>query len=206
MARTSEGATLTRQHRQAQLALRAATLRDLQRLWPIVSASALSSSFGEFAEAAFPLIASRYADSAGVAAAYYRELRRVEYGAGSPRIVIPERIGRDEVIGTLHTTGLTGIYNGVRAGFSPQAALQNGLVRTMGSTGRLVLNGGRAALLETAREDRRATGYRRVTSGDACDFCSMLASRRGKWLYNSERTADFKAHDHCSCTVEPDFT
>ena len=43
-------------------------------------------------------------------------------------------------------------------------------------------------------------GYRRVTSGNACAFCSMLASRGAVY---SQRGASFEAHDGCSCSPEP---
>jgi len=43
-------------------------------------------------------------------------------------------------------------------------------------------------------------GFRRVTSGSPCAFCSMLASRGAVY---SRRGADFQAHDGCSCSPEP---
>lgn len=44
-------------------------------------------------------------------------------------------------------------------------------------------------------------GWRRVTSDNPCDFCAMLAAQGA--VYNAEETADFEAHDNCSCTAEP---
>jgi hypothetical protein len=39
-----------------------------------------------------------------------------------------------------------------------------------------------------------------VTSGNACDFCSMLADRGAVY---GEASAEFEAHDHCSCSAQP---
>lgn len=202
MARTSEGESLTRRHRQAQLALRAGALRDVQRLWSLVSASDLAGSFSEFAELAYPLIVARHRESAGLASTYYRLLRAVEGSvAGEPPVVLAERPGRDEVIGNLHVTGLSGIFVAVKSGFSPQAALQNGLVRTMGSAGRMVLKGGRDTISATTGADRRAVGWRRVTSGGSCEWCNNLAA---EGIHSAG--GGFEAHDHCACAAEPDFT
>jgi hypothetical protein len=41
-----------------------------------------------------------------------------------------------------------------------------------------------------------------VTSGSACEFCSMLA-RRGA-VYGAE-SVSFHAHDACGCSAEPVF-
>lgn len=44
-------------------------------------------------------------------------------------------------------------------------------------------------------------GWRRVGSGNLCDFCAMLVSQGT--LYDAESDADFEAHDGCTCTAEP---
>ncbi|MFW6091496.1 MAG: hypothetical protein ACODAF_06425, partial [Actinomycetota bacterium] len=51
--------------------------------------------------------------------------------------------------------------------------------------------------------DERALGWVRITSGQPCAFCAMIASRSETQLFQAERTADFLPHDHCSCTAEP---
>jgi hypothetical protein len=43
-------------------------------------------------------------------------------------------------------------------------------------------------------------GWQRVASDNACAFCEMLAARGAVY---SEESADFEAHDGCTCTVEP---
>lgn len=59
---------------------------------------------------------------------------------------------------------------------------------------------GREAIIATANNASDEIGWARVTTtAHPCVFCSMLASRGP--VYHSDKTADFRAHDHCSCTA-----
>src|SRR5690606_23876522 len=68
---------------------------------------------------------------------------------------------------------------------------------------RHVLSGGREAIVGTVREDRRALGWARATSGNACAFCQMLAGRGAVYARES---ADFEALGSCGCTAEPVYS
>lgn len=85
-----------------------------------------------------------------------------------------------------------------------EQAMQSGLVSASGAATRQVLNGGREALLTLVQADETALGWARVTDGDPCYFCAMLASRGP--VYKSAATAGFKAHDHCACSAEAVFS
>jgi len=73
-----------------------------------------------------------------------------------------------------------------------------------GSATRHVLTGGRRSLLTLVEADPQALGWARVTDGDPCAFCAMLASRGP--VYGSEAAAGFSAHDACACTAEPVYS
>lgn len=73
-----------------------------------------------------------------------------------------------------------------------------------GAATRQVLTGGRKSLLTLLEDDPQALGWIRVTDGDPCAFCAILASRGP--VYRSEQTASFQAHDHCACTAEPVYS
>lgn len=68
----------------------------------------------------------------------------------------------------------------------------------------------RDTILENRRRDPAAVGWRRITHGDACRFCQMLAARGA--VYTNE-TARFAAHGKhtngsggtCQCTAQPVF-
>lgn len=199
MATTAEGTTLSRTHRLSQIAIRAGLLRDLTTLWSLFDPKA-PGSYEQFAELAATLIRTFYADSIGLASAYYRAFVEAE-GIGSRVIPLPAPPLEDRRIRTsLYVTGFLGTDRALRSGFSIDAAKANGFVLVSGAASRLALEGGRKTIVGTIALDGVVDGYRRVTSAKACDFCTMLAGRGPVY---KESTADFAAHDHCSCSVEP---
>jgi hypothetical protein len=204
VAVTAGGATLSVQHRVAQLAIRAALLRDLARLWPMFDPTDFGT-FERFPSLATTLIAARHRDSAGLAVAYYQAFRTIETGAiATVRVVVPDP--PDEVVSrdALRATGLLGTLNARRAGQPIETARRSGWVRLAGSATSLVLRGGRDTILGAVFSDPARPRWQRVTSGRPCAFCAMLASRGA--AFGSERGADFEAHDHCSCSAEPAFS
>lgn len=200
MARTPEGRRLTAGHRQAQLQLRAATLRDLLLLWRAVDPTNLSGTVNSFTAAAAVLARMRHGQSAEMAVDYYRVLRATEGVRGSVTIIPPDPPTREAASEALRGAALAGIINGRRRGFSVEAAAQNGFVKASGAMSTLVLAGARQTILESVRGDRRAAGWQRVTAG-GCDFCETLSTR----VFGSSESADFAAHDHCACAAEPVF-
>lgn len=82
-------------------------------------------------------------------------------------------------------------------------ASRDALVETSGAAMRHVVEGARRATLTVVQNDDLALGWARVTDGDPCYFCAMLASRGP--VYGSRARASFEAHDHCGCTAEPVF-
>lgn len=199
MAETAEGAQLSRTFRQTQIALRAAVIRDLDTLWALFDPAA-PESYEKFAEIAGSLIRSRYSDSAGLASLYYRQFVEAE-GIASRVIPLPAPpLDPNRIRTSLYATGFAGTDRALRAGKPIEAAKANGFVAVSGAGSRLALEGGRKTITGTIGVDGAVAGYRRVTSGKACDFCTMLAGRGAVY---GEASADFDAHDHCSCTAEP---
>jgi hypothetical protein len=195
VARTSAGAVLSVQHRQAQLALRATVLRDFMRLWPVWDGG--EWTFRLLVDATIPLVRERHRTSNGLAALYYEQFRSVERprdAAVSPRLAVLDEAA---LAGGMYVTGRDMTRRALVAGMSPQAAMQTALTRVSGTVGRLALAGGRDTLVQTAEADPRAQGYGRVLSPGSCDFCQGLAGR--------VVTDDFQAHDHCGCSAEPAF-
>lgn len=204
MARTSQGAQLTVQHRQRQIQLRAGVLRELMAIWRAVDPTNLRGTIDPFTRAAAVLARAGFEDSAGLAVEYYRRFREAEGVTGGVTIIPPDPPSRDDAGSLLRGAALAGIINGRRRGFSVQAAAQNGLVKTSGSMSNLVLGASRQVVTSATAADPRSTGqWRRVAGGDACPFCTML---EGRGAVFSARTADFEAHDHCACTAEPEFS
>jgi len=203
VAETAQGATLTAEQRVAQLGHRAAALRDVQRLWSAVSPTNLSGTIGTFVDAATAVVRARNQDAARSAAEYLTRFRQAEAG-GPARSVRPAAPPSDaEIAAKLRGAGLSGIINARRAGAGIDFAGNNGLIKVLGDAATLVVAGQRGTVLGAVDADPAARGWRRVTGGSPCAFCSMLAARGP--TYKSEKRADFEPHPHCGCTAEPVF-
>lgn len=200
MAATSTGAALTQAHRAQQLAVQAGSLRGLLVLWRAVDVTRLGDTIDVFAQAAAMLAGQGFDASALAAAQYMTLFRQAEIGTGAA-VAQAARPDRDYLAGQVRGAALRGIIDARRAGMSVPGAKANGLVRVVGTFGKLVLAGGRMTIVGGVQADRRALGWQRATSGDPCAFCRMLAGRGAK--YRTEKSADFEPHDNCGCTPEP---
>jgi hypothetical protein len=131
------------------------------------------------------------------------------------RIEIPEidwePLDQSAEIG-LQVTGPVSQKSKTKRGMTPAQAKDVSLVEAAGSATRSVLTGGRRTSLQLVENDKKAIGWIRVTDGDPCAFCAMLASRGP--FYKDRRSFDesdarfegpghFKAHDNCACILEP---
>lgn len=193
-------AALTEQHRQVQLAVRARALRDFTRIWPLWQPED-RASFGQLVQATQPLVTYYNGLSASAAVGYYEAARAVEHVAGAATPQFAAAPAEAMVRASLYATGETSVRAAIAAGQDPRSARETALVRTAGAVGRHVLDGGRGSIIQSVHADKQAVGWLRVTDGNPCAFCAMLASRGA--VYKSEATADFQSHDHCGCTAMP---
>lgn len=102
---------------------------------------------------------------------------------------------------SLIVTGPVGQKSKRSRGKSETVARDESFVEAAGAASRQVLTGGRQSLLTLLDDDPQVRGWIRVTDGDPCAFCAMLASRGP--VFKSQESAGFSAHDHCACTAEP---
>jgi len=138
-------------------------------------------------------------ESSAALGARYMRLHAAEEGV----TVVPVRADPDQqqIATSLHVTGPVAFKTHMRASGNDLASLRTMTSRITASAQRLTLAGDRHTIMDTIRSSRgRIAGYRRVTSGGACAFCLMLASRGGVY---SRRGVDFQAHDSCGCSPEP---
>lgn len=198
MATTLAGSQLTQLHRQRQLGLRAASLRDLLTLWPMFDIEDIDGTWPPLESALLTLIFARHRDSAVLAANYYRAFRLTEGATGTvePRLADPPN--RLLTTATLRLLGPIQAKKNIAAR-RPRVA-ETTLTRLTGTVGRQILEGGRKTVTESVKADPQAKGMRRVTSSSPCDFCADLAS---KDITGAD--VDFAAHDHCGCSQEPAF-
>ncbi len=203
MARTDAGEALTEAHRAIQIRLVVGLVRDLAALWRPVDPADIRGTLEPFARAGVALTLNARRASASAARSYYVTFRQVEGVAGLMDVALALDPPADVMRGGLFGSAAQGIVNARRRGASVAAAAENGFSKVSGAAVQLAANGGRETLLGAIAKDPEARGYQRVTDGDPCAFCRMVASR-GILAYD-ETSAGFKSHGHCGCTAEPAF-
>lgn len=188
---------LTVMHRRQQLALRKATIAQMERLWPALDWADLDRTYPGFAAEVAAVVAANRKVSSGLAAAYLRAFRVASGLSGDVRIVVPP-MAPEQFKTSLRVTSLVAAKKSAARLVDPREAMTNALTQSSGAMARLVLNGGRETVTQTIRSDSDAIGWRRVLGGGGCDFCKLLAGR----VYPRDN-ADFDAHGKCGCTSEP---
>jgi hypothetical protein len=137
-----------------------------------------------------------------LAADYLRTFRALELGSIERITPVLGTLDPVAVTTSLIVTGPVRVKNAAAKGLDLAAAMERAAASSAAAGMRHALAGGRDTIDETVKADPKAIGWARVTSGKACEFCSMLADRGA--VYGDD-TAHFDAHDGCSCTAEPAY-
>jgi len=224
-----EAELLSRNHQAAQDRNAAVVVAGVIRLWQaLVRTDDLDGSAMRWIERIIPTIRTRYRESARLALAYIQVYRRLELGADDPgpTIQLPE-LPEEAVRTSLRVTGPVALKQKFRAAevdrararrldvpeqpFSLQKAMDDAAREAAGAALRHTFAGGREVGMRHVAADRVALGWARQTKARPCYFCAMLASRGAVFKDDSfdESNArfvgegDYKAHDHCRCTLRP---
>ena len=201
VATSTTGARLTADHRRLTLLLSAGTTRDVELAWRLFDPADVAASWEVLTPVLRAVVAAGRSTASGLGVGYYGRFRTAE-GAAQPFLVPPAQpLPAEQVATSLEVTGRAGYLRAVGAGQTPAMASAQALSATAGAVTRLVLDADRSVIVSASLADPEADGWARVTSGRACAFCAMLASRGP--VYVSEESGGFEAHDHCGCTVEP---
>lgn len=191
-------------HRIAQSRIATRTVLQMRQVWPLLDREALDATTTRWLTAALPIITTNRTASAETAARYLAAAKAESLGAGATlEPELASTINPRAVATSLTVTGPVALKRAARNLVPFATALDRAEGTSAASAMRHALNGGRATILRTVASDPDAVGWRRVTSGRACEFCSMLAGRGAVYR---EATATFDAHDGCSCSAEPVWT
>jgi hypothetical protein len=190
---------LASSERSVQLAIRAQLLRDVVKLWPMLDAKRLAETWPGWIRAMTLLVTSYHGQSAAAASRFYRAARTHAIDSPTPSRLIRLAPKPSEEWLT-RAFGYSGPGMLQRDRVRPNTALST----TLGTAARITMDGARTTVLETVKADPVAVGWFRLTDGDPCPFCALLASRGIE--YKSEQSADFKAHNDCGCSAVPAFT
>lgn len=235
MAVNAQAAALTEAHRLAQARQAAIITLAVQRLWvALLDEDNIIESASRWVTATIPLILRGNSQSAALARTYASTFRTIELDRLEPFTVEPiELVDRDKVNTSLWVTGPKALEKKLVkiSGLDIPEPMERALVteaveeagaQAAGSALRHVLDGGREQIKSAVRQDKTALGWIRVTKGDPCYFCAMLASRaiggNGRLgafyasdsfaisdsLFSGEGKA--KAHDNCACSLQPVYS
>ena len=202
MARTVAGRRLTEGHRIDQLSIAVDTARQVRDLWSLLDPTNLTDSTTAWLNATLGVIATNRGRSTRLAASYWRTFRFIETGVTGPPPPPPEF--RDDAVRTsLMVTGPVRIRRAQIRSQPIERARDIALTESARAAARHALTGGRELITQAVAADPRARGWARVTSGNACAFCTSLASRGAVF---TEASGDFAAHDGCNCSAEPAYS
>lgn len=225
MAVTAPAAALTELHRVEQAKNGALVAYVVAQLWMrTIDPDDISGSAANLILRLIPQLRQRRDFSALLARRYFSQFRAAEV-QGSDGFSLPamSELNVEALETSLRVTGEVALKKRIAAlplnddipAFTQRMLIKQAIddtaVDISGAATRHVMNGGRDELQNAVRDDPRALGYIRVTDGDPCFFCAMLASRGPVYddLSFDESDPRFigegehKVHDHCGCGVEP---
>lgn len=201
MAATLAGARLTEAHRLAQTSLGARVMSEQLLLWSLIDPKRLDATTLAWLEASLALLQVRRIESANLAASYLRAFRTIEAPqAATVAPVVAAQLDLAAASTSLEVVGPVSIKRAMRAGTDIAKAAERAGTNTARAAMRHTLDGGRSTVAATAAADPESRGFRRVTSGSACGFCSALANKGAVFTEGL-----FAAHDGCSCSAEPAY-
>jgi hypothetical protein len=212
VASTPAGRATSTAHRLAQGRVSARVVADVLGIWRSLDPLRLTDP--GWTGQVLASLARHRDDSAELAADYYRDFRRAEAPAApafAPRSLVAgtSSLWRNRALTSLRVTGTRVVTRLILGGWDPARALDKAGPAVAAASSRHALAAGRDVVDSALRTDPAARGWLRVTDGDPCWFCAMLASRGA--VYLTRRSASTRGgtdepyHDGCGCQTEPVF-
>lgn len=178
--------------RVAQTGIRVIVERDLAAFWGSLNLNRPEAARDRLLRYV-PDLVSTYGDSAAaVAADWYDEVRAAERVPGKFRAFMqpsPYQDATEPAVRRMAAALFTDHPDTMLTGLTATAS-------------KYVLAAGRETVTRSADRDPRASGWQRVTSGNACGFCRMLAGRGAVY---KETSVNFGAHKSCNCAAVPSW-
>lgn len=218
MALTIEGRSLTEAHRLAQGEIAAETVRDVSSVWRSrLDLRRIEATFPAFFAESLDVLDRDHFRSAALSSAYLEAFHEAEGVATVPLdLQVAGDLAREQALSSLFWTGPAYYRGAVSKGVPVAKAEDVALSQAAKAALRLSLQGGRATVSGTVRRSGSIRGIARVTDGQPCSFCAMLASRGAVYKSDSFTGSDarfknsrdgvssvVKVHDGCGCQPEP---
>jgi hypothetical protein len=198
---TAAGQRLTQAHRIAQRRLGAQTIARLLQVWSLLDPDDLDATITAWLLAAEPIVRNSHLASVALASDYARTHRAAETGTIEPPPPVANPVLELGALRTsLTVTGPVSVKQAMLRGVPLAKAMDTAKAAHSAAGMRHALSGGREYLVTFSDIDPDVYGFRRVTSGGSCKYCSDLA----QVVFDTGRA--FEAHDGCSCTVAPVYS
>lgn len=205
MAASRQAAQLTAAHKRVQALIARGVIADTAQAVQLLDLADIDKSVQQFILQMNGIVATRRRQSEVAALRYYQSFRIAEIGKTAPIRPTAKPLNIPQLSTSFQVTGPVALKKAIRAGQGNTKALRTTTTTSSASAVRHVLNAGRELIHNAVTTDRAAMGWQRVTSGNACAFCAMLASRGPVYTSRDTALADPESHDGCACTEEPIF-
>ena len=190
-------------HRLSQAVLAAMLTRDILAVWVTLDLANVLVSWSAIRSAVLGLIRSGAVRALAESDRFYDDMRALAGVPGSIPSLIPVEMPAELLAKTIDATGPGTLLHDIKRGQPIIRAMEHAGANLAGASSRLVLQAGRENVTALVANDQKAIAWARITSGQPCAFCAMLASRGA--VFKTEQSAGFKAHNHCACTAMPVF-
>lgn len=181
---------LAAEHKQALKDISLLMERELRNVERAVTGDSVDAVFAALSETV-PALATDYGDMAGSLAADYYESAREVANVSGKFAARPADLPDVDALKALIDWGSEPL-------FFDNPDMSSAFTRVGGSLQRVVTNVARETVVKNTARDPKAVGWKRISRGGSCQFCSMLSGK----VYKDQR-ARFAAHDHCSCSAAP---
>ena len=171
-----------------------AAQRELEALWQLEFPNGGSAEqIRDFLMEVLPLVGQNYGDAAAtLAAEWFDDARERASAPGSFSAVIAPDV-TPKRWEALARWGVDPLFKAEPDAASALSLVKGGLQRT-------VADQHRVTIARSSIADPAAKGWKRVGSGDTCDFCAMLIGRGAVY---STTSVKFRSHDNCGCAAAP---
>ena len=243
---------LAQRHAQDQELVANNLIQSLYPLWDIMRYDNLDASTLKYVKAALPEVERSFLQSQRLSAVFNANVRFAELPVDDPLVIdFPEvqrpsgvraasfrmpvvnargveqaRVALDQFdkADVAKTITIEANYMTKRAMPGPEdEVMRNASVRVAGASVREAMNGARGVTNNVVKRDKKIKGFARVTDGDPCPLCALLAARgavfgKGSFIGSDKRWEPHpdvardvpegwsniaKVHDNCRCMLRP---
>jgi hypothetical protein len=211
---TPQGDALTGLHTQKQSQIALVLAGAMTRLWPIIRDDPSDRNVERWLAQVIQAIRFQRLRSATLAQQYIGAYRVMELGTQVERFFpeIKGAINEEQVITSLMVTGPVRLRKEIAAAQKGTISVENMQkleIPSQGAAIRHTLDGARDTIDNAVENDKLVRGFVRITDGDPCFFCAMLASRGPVYSEDSfaesdprfQGPGDQKVHDSCQCMI-----